>query len=489
MDLLQKAADSTLLLDFSMFAAQLFKRIVVLCMLITALGWPCQIQALTIGEERLIGQKILYSVRRDLRILDDPDISRYINRLGAQVLQVVGPQYFDYRFHVVKSEQFNAFAAPAGMVFFYSGLIEAMHKEDELVSVLAHEIGHVASRHLAQRLDKGTKVSTASLLLGLAGLALGVPGLSQGLLTGSLAAGQAINLRYSREDEEQADRLSFGWMLEMQRDPEAMKDMLRTMRRITRYRMGDVPQYLLTHPNPEARLSYVESLLELKAQKTAAPAVKKTDNFAFLRFRYRVLSQTTDLDRLRQYCTITLAQDKDADVQRMARFGLALIEAENRRFDQALEHLAIVQEQYPAEDILKVDQAVILQRAGRLNEARAILEPQVRRNPSDIYGLFQLAKVEAATGNTARAETLLQQVAQAMPEYPQVYFELGRIEANRGADGVGIFYLGKYYLYQGEEDLAVQNLKRARRDTGVPEKMREEAGQILAELEHINKET
>ncbi len=472
-----------------MFAALYFKRTIIVFMLITALCWPCQSLALTIGEERLIGQKILYSVRRDLHILDDPDISQYINRLGSQVLKVVGPQYFDYRFHVVQSEQFNAFAAPAGMVFFYSGLIEAMHKEDELVSVLAHEIGHVASRHLAQRLDKGTKVSMASLLLGLAGLALGVPGLSQGLLTGSLAAGQTINLRYSREDEEQADRLSFGWMQDMQRDPEAMKDMLRTMRRITRYRMGDVPQYLLTHPNPEARLSYVESLLEMQGQQAPGSALKKTDNFAFLRFRYRVLTQTTDLDRLRQYCTITLAQDKNADSQRMARFGLALIEAENRRFDQALEQLAIVQEQYPDRDILKVDQAVILQKAGRLTEARALLEAQVRRDPTDIYGLFQLARVEAATGNSARAETLLLQVAQAMPEYPQVYFELGQIETNRGAVGIGIFYLGKYYLYQGREELAVQNLKRARRDTGVPEKMREEAKQILAELEHINKET
>ena len=472
-----------------MFAALYFKRTIIVFMLITALCWPCQSLALTIGEERLIGQKILYSVRRDLHILDDPDISQYINRLGSQVLKVVGPQYFDYRFHVVQSEQFNAFAAPAGMVFFYSGLIEAMHKEDELVSVLAHEIGHVASRHLAQRLDKGTKVSMASLLLGLAGLALGVPGLSQGLLTGSLAAGQAINLRYSREDEEQADRLSFGWMQDMQRDPEAMKDMLRTMRRITRYRMGDVPQYLLTHPNPEARLSYVESLLEMQGQQAPGSTLKTTDNFAFLRFRYRVLTQTTDLDRLRQYCTITLAQDKNADSQRMARFGLALIEAENRRFDQALEQLAIVQEQYPDRDILKVDQAVILQKAGRLTEARALLEAQVRRDPTDIYGLFQLARVEAATGNSARAETLLLQVAQAMPEYPQVYFELGQIETNRGAVGIGIFYLGKYYLYQGREELAVQNLKRARRDTGVPEKMREEAKQILAELEHINKET
>lgn len=470
-------------------ALSALRHIIVYLMLFVTLSWPVQAYALSIGEERLIGQKILYSVRSDLHILDDPDISQYINRLGSQVLQVVGPQYFDYRFFVVQSDQFNAFAAPAGLVFFYSGLIEAMRKEDELVSVLAHEIGHVTSRHLAQRMDKGTKVSAASLLLGLAGLALGVPGLSQGLFTGSLAAGQTINLRYSREDEEQADRLSFGWMQQMQRNPESMQDMLRTMRRITRYRMGNVPQYLLTHPNPEARLDYVESLLELHSQQPPALAWAKTDNFDFLRFRYRVLVQTTDLDRLRQYCTITLAQDKDADTQRMARFGLALIDAQNRRFDQALEQLALVQGQYPDRNILRVDQAVILQMAGRFSEAKIILEASVRRDPTDMYGLFQLARVEAVSGNTTQAEVLLQQVARAMPEYPQVFFELGQIEANRGAPGKGMFYLGKYYLYQGQEDLAVQNLRRAKRDPSVPEHMRDEAEQILAELEHIKKET
>jgi len=76
-----------------------------------------------------------------------------------------------------------------------------------------------------------------------------------------------------------------------------------------------------------------------------------------------------------------------------------------------------------------------------------------------------------------------------MPEYPQVYFELGQMEANRGRTGMSIFYLGKYYLYQGREDLAVQNLRRANRDTSVPEQVREQAKQILVELEHIKKET
>ena len=450
----------------------------VAILLALALIWPCApAWAMTIGEERVIGQKILASARRELRILDDPDISLYINRLGREVLKVVGPQYFDYRFFVVQSEQFNAFAAPAGLVFFYSGLIEAMHGEDELLSVMAHEIGHVASRHLAQRMERNAKVSAASLAVGLAGLALGIPGLSQGLLTGSLAAGQTLALQYSREHEEQADRLAFGWMKEMGRNPEGMRSMLRTMRRITRYRMNNVPQYLLTHPNPEARVDYVESLIEVDRKQAPGRVWQDADNFDFLRFRARVLVRSGDPNRLRQNCLISLKRNPG---DHMARYTLALAEAENRNYDEALKLMAAVRRQFPGRGILAVDQAVILQGAGRLAEARALLSAHQADEPDDLYGLFRLASVEAALGNGRKAEILLHRVAREMPEFPQVYFELARLEAGRGQEGRSIFYLGKHYLFLGREDLAMQNLGRASRDTSVPESMREEAKQIMA---------
>jgi len=449
---------------------------------------PVQAVGFSIGEERKIGDYLLYSMRKQLALLDDPDISQYINTLGKKVLETIGPQNFDYRFFVIKSDQFNAFAAPAGLVFFYSGLIETMKTEDQLLSVLAHEIGHVASRHIAQRLEKGTAISALSLLLGVAGLALGVPGLSQGLLTGSLAAGQSINLQYSRENEEQADRLSFGWMQQMQRNPEAMEDMLRNMRRITRYRVGgEVPQYLLTHPNPEARLGYVQSLLELDKQKPAKTYVK-VDNFDFFRFKYRVLVQAIDADKLRTLCVNTLTSATESEQRTMARFGLALLEAEDHNYDHALKHLAMVREQYPRQDILEIDRAVILMQSGRFDEAGPVLEQAVKRDPTDMYGVYQLARMEMMRGNNQRAEQLLQRVAIVMPEYPQLYFDLGQIESNRGRAGVSSFYLAKYHLYRGKIKIAKQYLTRAAKDTTVPEKLRAEAKAIVEKLKELEKE-
>ncbi|MBU1139484.1 MAG: M48 family metalloprotease, partial [Proteobacteria bacterium] len=92
--------------------------------------------ALTVGEERELGEQLLFQIRLAFPLLDDPDIFQYINELGQEVLTVAGVQYFDYHFYIVNSTQFNAFAAPSGLVFFYSGLIEQMKQEDELVAVL-----------------------------------------------------------------------------------------------------------------------------------------------------------------------------------------------------------------------------------------------------------------------------------------------------------------------------------------------------------------
>ena len=330
-----------------------------------------------------------------------------------------------------------------------------------------------------------------SILAGLAGLALGVPSLSQGLLVGSMAAGQAINLQYSREDEEQADRLSFGWMQRMERDPASMQEMLRTMRRITRYRMGgEVPQYLLTHPNPEARMGYVESLVELDAKRPDHKPYPKADDFAFLRFKYRVLLQSMDQDRLRIHCANTLASAQEGSQQAvMAHYGLALLESEAHNSDEALRQLAAVQARYPERDILEVDRAAILINANRMAEARQVLDQAVRRDPTDMYATSLLIRVELQQGNTDRAEQLLRKLQAALPEYPQLYFDLGQVEANRGHEGASLFYLGKYNLYRGRDKIARQYLSRSSKDTSVPEKLRNEAKVILDKLEEFDKGT
>lgn len=440
----------------------------------------------SIGEERDIGEKLLLAVRKKFELLDDPDIAQYINKLGQQVLAVAGPQYFDYHFFVVKNDQFNAFAAPSGLIFFNSGLIKTMQSENQLLSVLAHEIAHVVSRHLSDRIAKQEKVSTASLLFGLASLAVGNPALTQGLFSGALAANQLAGLNFSRQDEEQADRLAFGWLTIMGRNPTAMESMLKTMRRITRYRSEQLPPYLLTHPNPEARLDYVQSLLELERSKIGKkPFPENLGTFPFLRFKYRVLSQSVDPEDLRAHYANTLASTEDSVQVAMAHYGLALLSAQENKFQEAQKHLAIVRNEFPGRDILKVDLAALYIDAGELEKAVPLLRLMHERNPEDMYGTFKLAGLMAVKGRYEEAEKFYLEVAKNMPNYSQVYYELARVKSGQEERDASTFYLAKYYLYEGRVKYAKQYLSRLEKNTEVSDDLRKKAKVILKRLKEL----
>jgi predicted Zn-dependent protease len=438
-----------------------------------------QSAALTVGEERELGEKLLFQIRLAFPLLDDPDIFQYINALGQEVLDVAGVQYFDYHFYIVNSTQFNAFAAPSGLVFFYSGLIEQMEEEDELVSVLAHEIGHVVSRHISKGMEQGTKVGIVTTILALAGLALGAGAISQAIFTGSLAAGQAASLRFSRQHEEEADVLAYGWMKKMGRNPEGEEKMLQTMRRITRYSMGNVPQYLLTHPNPESRLDYIQSLLALDENQLST--FKKTDNFSFLRMKYRILSQVSDSKQFRNFLLSNLAAKSALPEERiMFQYGLSQLDRIENNFDSSRKYLQQVIAHFPERSILQVDLGLVEMEDGNKEEALKLISSAYDRDRNDMWAAFQLARICLELGKINVAERYLLEVEDFMPLYSKVYFELGRLRAAKGDNGTASYYLGKYYLYEGRLKLARQSLEIALIDPALAQNLRQD-GQMMRE--------
>lgn len=441
--------------------------------------------AFTVGEEREIGEILLYQIRLAFPLIDDPDIYQYINELGAEVLKVSSAHFFDYRFFVIKNKEFNAFAAPSGLIFFHSGLIETMNSEDELVSVMAHEVAHVVSRHIASRMEKGSKVGLGAMAVALAGLVLGGGGVAgQALLAGSMAAGQALNLHFSRQDEEEADLLSYGWMKKMDRDPVAMEKMLKSMRRITRYRMDQVPQYLLTHPDPEARLGYVQSLIAVDGSSLNKPA--PTDDFSFIRAKYRILSQIEDEGQFRNFLATKVADPKASAFDKiMAKYGLSQVEREANNYDRSHDLLREVIAAYPDRSILLVDLGQVELAAGNQDKALALTMQASGLNPQDLWAVFQLAKINLELGRMKEAEINLFTVAREMPEYSQVYFELGKLRATQGNQGESSFYLGKYYLYEGRIELARENFEKVIKERSLPRNLLEDAHKMLDTIERL----
>ncbi len=441
--------------------------------------------AFSVGDEREMGEQLLYQLRLAFPLLDDPDIYQYINELGNEVIDVAGIQFFEYRFNIIASSQFNAFAAPSGLVFFFSGLIEQMNTEDELVSVLAHEIGHVVSRHIAIGMAQGSKVTIVTTLLALASLALGVGAISQALLTGSLAAGHAASLYFSRQHEEEADLLAYGWMKKMGRHPQGQETMLYTMRRISGYTMGhNVPQYLLTHPHPEYRLDYVQSLIAYEGEQLGN--FKPTEDFAFLRFKYRILSQVKDGKNLRNLLQNRLADTTNSEDEKiMLYYGMSQLERMENNYESSKKNLQLVMSHYPEKSILLVDLGLIEMEAGNKERALALIKTAYDRNHQDMWATFQLARVWLELGDLENAEKYLQEVQGVTPDYSKVYFEIGKLKAAKGENGNSFYYLAKYNLYEGRLKIARENLYVALSDPALDRNLKDDIPRIQELMDRL----
>lgn len=440
--------------------------------------------AFSVGEEKEVGEKLLSMVRKSFEVIDDPDISQYVNDLGQHILTVAGTQYFDYHFFVINNNDFNAFAAPSGLIFIHSGLIEAMDTEGELISVMAHECAHVTSRHISDRLKKSMKSSLGMAALLIAGIAMGGGAASQALITGSMAANASMNLKFSREDEEESDRLSYKWMQALDTDPANMESMLQKMYRVSVYRSANIPPYLLTHPEPKQRLGYVEDLM---ANSPPARPYRQTDNFSFLRIKQRILVLTRDAAALRTQFTRKASQENDQK-KIMAQYGLALIELARADYAKAEELMKAVIQAYPEQTILKTDMANILTKSGRQKEALVLLNAAHGADPNCAYTTYTLAQNLEQTGERQAALRLYKDLLPVIPDHAMLHHTIGNLETRMGQKGVGHYYLGRYFWLEGDEKNATYHLEATLRDPAVDQFTLAKAKTLLDDIERIEKD-
>lgn len=404
--------------------------------------------ALSIGEEKDYGNEILVKVRKELKIIEEPDIVQYINHLGTEVLSVAGPQYFTYQFFVINNREFNAFSAPAGLIFFNSGLIKVIENENELISVMAHEIGHSTSRHIAESQDKKLKNYLLTLPLLIGGIAMGGEALSQGLIYGSMATGESMSLMYSREFEEEADRLALQWMVNLGRDPQYMVSMLEKMRRINILQSsGKTPVYLLSHPKTEERLGYIEDSIHF-INKTDYHEINDID---FLRFKSRVLALTDKEEYLYSLYQRAISSSHEYTAETlMGYYGRSLYYLREREFSNARESLQKVIEIYPDNVELMTDMGVILFEEGQQSKALQIMQKAVQISPNSAYASNYLATILEKTGDLERAASLYESVVEVIPNFQPAYQSLGNLKIKLGNEGDGHYYLGFYYWIDGD---------------------------------------
>ncbi|HET9299916.1 MAG TPA: M48 family metalloprotease [Candidatus Polarisedimenticolaceae bacterium] len=219
-----------------------------------------QINIISENQEIQMGREADQQVVAEMGLYDDPKVQAYVARLGKELAAHSERPNLPWSFKVVDDPAVNAFALPGGYIYVTRGLMTHMTNEAELVSVIGHEIGHVTARHSVNQMSK-QQLANIGLIAG----AIFRPDIAQGPL-GQLA-GQGLGLaflKFSRDDERQADELGLRYLRGENYDPRQMAEVFKTLERVGEEAGpgAKVPNWMSTHPAPAERYQTVQKALE-----------------------------------------------------------------------------------------------------------------------------------------------------------------------------------------------------------------------------------
>ncbi len=422
--------------------------IFIICGLLT----PKTAQALTIKAENELADEFLKAVFLQYEIIKDPVINNYINKVGQKIVAKMTPQPFSYKFYMVHQDVYNAFAGPAGNIFIFSGLFEALESEDELAALLSHEIAHVSCRHISEMITQNKKTSMATMAGVVAGILVGLGGASaigSALTIGSMAAGQSVALAYSREHEMQADQIGQTYLKAAGYDLNGLLSILKKIRAVDWFDTGEIPTYLKTHPATEERIIYLDNLLE---NEHPLPAKQ---NYEFQRAHTRVIAlygyNNTAMQRFAEAI-------KKNPKNSMANYGYGLLLERNGNPKAAIDHLKIVLKNHPQDDSLKVDLGRVFFLAGEYTNSIAILTPVSDNGPeSDLY----LGRSQMALERNEEAVATFTNLLEKYPDNEEVLFFLGQTEGKLSQFAGAHYHLGEYYVKKNDYRLATFHFKKA----------------------------
>ena len=221
--------------------------------------WTGRKQHITLKPEQEIAlglQSVQQMANQYGGLYPDQQLQNTVDKVGRQLVNasVAGETPYRFDFHLLRDPNtINAFALPGGQVFITYGLLKRLENEDQLAGVLGHEIGHVVSRHSAERIAK------QNLTQGIVnGVLVGSDG-GMGAAQTAAMIGNMINMKYGREDELEADDLGVRFMIDAHYQPEQMLGVMRILKAASGGRR--VPEFQSTHPSPENRMVKIKEAI------------------------------------------------------------------------------------------------------------------------------------------------------------------------------------------------------------------------------------
>jgi len=408
-------------------------------------------------EEARVGADFMRQARRALPLIEDPILHDYIARLGTRLLQ--GNAGGDrYHFFIVDDPQINAFAVPGGYIGLNSGVILQAKSDQEVAGVLAHEVAHIQQRHIP-RLLAASRISSAAAMAGLlAGIVAAASGAghADAAIALSTAAYAENQLRFTREFEQEADRVGLDLLQRAGFDPRGMPDFFEKLQAWSRLNDVDAPEFLRTHPLSTSRIS------DTRARAEALPAApRKGSEFADMQMRLRVLTAKNSAA-----IADALAKEIETAPTLPLRYGLALALLAQRRLPDAqiqLDTLAQARPGYLLDGLLQAELSIA---RNEPREALKFFRNAARAQPDNalVKTLYADALIQAKDYRAARG--LLRELLRERPQEPSLFRRLADVE-NRLGSRYGMHRaLAETSYLNGDTGGALQQLALAKQHAG-----------------------
>ena len=252
----------------------------------------------SIEKEIALGKQMAQQIERQAKIIDDPVISEYVNRVGQNLVRNSDAKV-PFTIKVIDTEDVNAFALPGGFFFVNSGLILKADREAELAGVMAHEIAHVAARHGTRQATRGQVAQLATIPLIFMGGWTGY-----GIRQAASVLVPIGFLQFSKAFESEADMLGLQYMYKTGYDPEAFVDFFEKIESLEKKKPGTMAKVFSTHPPTQDRIVTAQKNIQ-EYLKARPEYVVTTSEFSDVKARLAMLhnrKKGDDKDQIVRSC-------------------------------------------------------------------------------------------------------------------------------------------------------------------------------------------
>jgi predicted Zn-dependent protease len=418
-------------------------------------------------EEKKLGEAFFRSLHSQIEINQDSEIQDYIQTIGKKLVSHSDTPSYPFHFFVVMDNNINAFAGPGGYIGVNSGLILMTDAESELASVMAHEIGHVTQRHLYRSYEASSRLSIPMMAATLGAILLGSqsPQAGQAAIMAIQAGSVQFQINFTREHEEEADRVGMQTLSLSTYDPRAMPTFFERLQQSTRYSGQNVPEFLRTHPVTASRIS------DSRGRADNYPYKQYPDSLSYqlIKTKLQVLL-ANDSNEIRAILQARLKQGLQ-EQRTVAQYGLGLLALKIQDFAEAETIFQTLAKDYPEQSHYAAALARVAMESNNYKLAMARYQKLATQFPENDAMKLEYVRALLKAGEPMTAKNVLQAVSFKTQKLPIFSELLAQIYGDLNQPAESHRYLADYYFAMGATQQAILQIQLAQQIRGISPQM------------------